>query len=412
MKRIMWLCPTPLSEIQKELGVRTYGAGWLQGISDQLRRRQDIELHYAFPQRKTKKLWRKEQNNIMFWGFYNNSSKGYQLDAERRKRIVALINQIRPDIIHIFGTEEAHARECVEVAPDAIKVLVSTQGLLSEYAKAYAKKIPIWNRLLRVGPAGSLLEEQWQFFRGGCNERAMLMQTQNVIGRTIWDKRCVQKLNPKCRYFYCSETLRAPFYEGRWDIGTANRHSIYVSQAHYPIKGFHVFLKALTEVIKHYPDTQVYVAGGKEAFQTDNAYGRYIDRLMTQHDLHNRIHVLGPLAAEEVKAQMLSSHVMAMPSLMENSPNSMGEAMLLGTPVVAAKVGGVPSLARHEKEALLYSNHSAAKLAECIERIFANDDLAQRLSQGGRKRAAKLYDRAGNLEQLLKIYETVFAEEA
>ena len=42
MKKILWVCNTPLSEIQKEVGVKNYKEGWLTGISNQLRKREDI----------------------------------------------------------------------------------------------------------------------------------------------------------------------------------------------------------------------------------------------------------------------------------------------------------------------------------------------------------------------------------
>lgn len=80
---------------------------------------------------------------------------------------------------------------------------------------------------------------------------------------------------------------------------------------------------------------------------------------------------------------------------------------MLGTPVVAARVGGIPSLVRNGREAVLYSGHSARRLAEAVKSIFRNDYLAQKLSDNGRTRAQKLYDRERNLKQLLKIYKAM-----
>ena len=407
MKKIMWLCNTPLPEIQLELGVKMRNEGWLQGISDQLRKREDIELHYVFPQGKSRRLFKKCVNNICFWGFYSNVGNGYELSQDRKRAIGKVIKEISPDIIHIFGTEFAHSLECVQAAPVGMKLIVSTQGLVSELAKVYTKKIPVMEQVLRASHSVSLLEEKYEFYRRGINERAILKEVPNVIGRTAWDKQCVKRLNPDCRYFYCSETLRGAFYEGKWNIDNIRRHSIYISQANYPIKGFHVFIKALGEVIKSFPDTRVYVAGRNVLQQTGSEYGRYINKLMEKYGVKNSIKFLGLIPAENVRERLLNVHITVMPSLLENSPNSIGEALILGTPVVAACVGGVPSLVRNEKEALLYSNHSARQLAECINRVFSNDNLARMLSYNGCRRAAKLYDRDANLEQLLEVYDAL-----
>lgn len=410
MKKIMWLCNTPLPEIQSELGVKVCGEGWLQGISDQLRKREDIELHYVFPQGKSRRLLKKCVNNIFFWGFYSNAGNGYELSQDRKGIIGKVIKEISPDIIHIFGTEFAHSLECMQAVQDRTKLIVSTQGLISELAKVYTKKIPVIEQVLHTGHSDSLLEEKYWFYKRGINERAILKEVPNVIGRTAWDKQCVKKLNPDCRYFYCSETLRGAFYEGKWNIDRVVRHSIYISQADYPIKGFHVFIEALGEVIKRFPDTCVYVAGKNVLQQTGSAYGRYINKLVEKYEVKNRIKFLGVIPAEKVRERLLNVHITVMPSLLENSPNSIGEAMLLGTPVVAARVGGIPSLVRNEKEALLYSNHSAKQLADCINRVFSNDNLARMLSHNGCRRAAKLYNRGANLEQLLGIYDALKEE--
>lgn len=407
MKRVIWLCNTPLPEMRKELGVKISGEGWLQGISDQLRRQEDVEFHYVFPQSKREKMFQRQIDNISFWGFSDNGGNHYGLSEQRKKQIRRIIEEISPDIIHIFGTEFAHSLECIQSVPDKSKIVVSVQGLVSELVKVYTKKIPIWEQVLSAGSTKSLGKAKYDFFRRGINEKAVLRITHNVIGRTAWDKQCVKKLNPNCRYFYCSETLREPFYEGNWDIRNMERHSIYISQANYPIKGFHVFLKAFPKVLKMFPDAHVYVAGSNSFLQSGDAYGKYIRRLIKKYGLEDKIVFVGILPAEKVKEYLLRVNLTVMPSLLENSPNSIGEALMLGTPVVAAGVGGIPSMVRNEKEALLYTDHSAERLAECLKRIFSNDNLARTLSRNERKRAEKLYNRMANLDALLKIYDEI-----
>lgn len=404
MKKIMWLCNTPLPEVRGELGIKVCGEGWLQGISDQLRGREDIELHYVFPQNKTTKLYKKV-TDIFFWGFYSDVGNAYDFSEKRKLCIAKIIREIKPDIIHIFGTESAHSLECIQVVPSGITIVLSVQGLVSELRKIYTKKIPIYDRYVRTDNFKSIEESKYEFYRRGINEVKILKNVSNIIGRTAWDKRCVKRINPKCQYLYCNETLRETFYDGKWDIDKIRRHSIYISQAYYPIKGFHIFLKALSKIVQNYSDVHVYVAGNRSFMQSGDTYGRYIQKLIKKYKLKEYIVFLGTLSAEEVKETLLHMHITVMPSLLENSPNSMGEALQLGTPIVAAKVGGIPSLVRDEKEALLYTGHSAKRMASCIRRIFAEDNLALRLSINGRKRAAKLYNRAANLEELLKIYE-------
>ena len=78
--------------------------------------------------------------------------------------------------------------------------------------------------------------------------------------------------------------------------------------------------------------------------------------------------------------------------------------MMIGTPVVASDVGGVKSLITHEIEGLLYQQSAYYMLADCIDRILCNDELAERLSINARKRAFLIHDPENNRNTLLDIY--------
>ena len=78
------------------------------------------------------------------------------------------------------------------------------------------------------------------------NEKKILQNVSNVIGRTEWDRKCVMSINQRCHYYHCNETLRDTFYEGSWNIENIQRYSIFVSQAYYPIKGLHILISAFT----------------------------------------------------------------------------------------------------------------------------------------------------------------------
>ena len=101
------------------------------------------------------------------------------------------------------------------------------------------------------------------------------------------------------------------------------------------------------------------------------------------------------------------SNIFVSPSSIENSPNSLGEAQLIGTPVIASYVGGVPDMAKHEKTALLYRFEEYEMLAHFIVRIFANDSLAKSLSENGRITAEKRHDKKLNTTTMLDIYRDI-----
>ncbi len=72
-----------------------------------------------------------------------------------------------------------------------------------------------------------------------------------------------------------------------------------------------------------------------------------------------------------------------LPSHIENSPNALCEAMLVGTPCIAAFVGGVPSLVRHGEEGLLYHDADPFALAGAVDRLLGDRELGEAARFGG-----------------------------
>ena len=106
-------------------------------------------------------------------------------------------------------------------------------------------------------------------------------------------------------------------------------------------------------------------------------------------------------------ARLLKSHVFLCPSAIENSPNSVGEAMLLGVPVVSSDVGGVHNLLADKSEGLLYTTADQKGLQTAIFKVFADDKLAMWLSSNAKLKASKTHDAKVNYLRLLEIYHEI-----
>ena len=100
------------------------------------------------------------------------------------------------------------------------------------------------------------------------------------------------------------------------------------------------------------------------------SYGKYLKELIEQNNLSEHIVFLGNLNAEQMKQRYLESNVFVSPSTMENSPNSVGEAMILGVPVISSKVGGVHNLLEDQKEGILYEAKNVQALSNAVIKVF------------------------------------------
>ena len=108
--------------------------------------------------------------------------------------------------------------------------------------------------------------------------------------------------------------------------------------------------------------------------------------------------------------QYLKANVFVMPSAIENSPNSLGEAMILGVPCVAANVGGISSLISHGKEGFLYQGNENHMLAYYISKVFDEPETMILLSENSRRRAMEYHDIEKNVTSYLEVYEKLMEE--
>ena len=133
--------------------------------------------------------------------------------------------------------------------------------------------------------------------------------------------------------------------------------------------------------------------------------------LTKKYHLEDKITFLGKLTPEGMKEQYLRANVFTLPSTVDNSPNSLGEAMILGTPCVAADVGGVSTMLSHGREGFLYPSSDPGMLAYDICRVFAMEDQAEALGAAAAGHAVKTHDPEKNLADLLEIYRQLSEKE-
>ena len=164
---------------------------------------------------------------------------------------------------------------------------------------------------------------------------------------------------------------------------------------------------------KVYPDATLSVTGSsfltkdlKEKLR-QSGYETYLTSLVRKYHLENKVIFLGHLSAEKMKQAYLDANVFVLPSTLENSPNSLGEAMLLGVPSAAADVGGVRNLMNQETEGLIYQSGDVDTLAEQIMTLFAMQENASTLGEAACSHARKTHDPETNLRELMKIYEEI-----
>ncbi|HBA47795.1 MAG TPA: hypothetical protein DCZ91_08340 [Lachnospiraceae bacterium] len=368
--KVLWLCNVILPVIARELHLEVSNKeGWLSGLAETvLERRQEneIELSVAFPMQGEDFPEGREIGPMRCYGFPEDVGHPEKYDENLEHVLKKIVDKVRPDVVHCFGTEYPHTLAMCRIFPRKDRLLAGFQGLCTLLAEAYFANLPedvIGRVTLRDWlRQDSLRQQQEKFVLRGNMEREIVSLAGNLTGRTRWDRENGLKWNPRARYYHMNETLRPEFYGPAWQEENCIPHSIFLSQGDYPVKGLHYMLLALPLILKRYPDTHVYVAGNslvsygtlKQKLKI-SAYGKYLRKLMEEGGLKEKVTFLGKMNAAQMRDRYLESSLFVCPSSLENSPNSLGEAMLLGMPCVCANVGGIPSLFRDGEDGIAYS---------------------------------------------------------
>lgn len=412
--RVLWLCNTVPSELCEVFGFKKhFREGWITGMLNEIKKNSDIDLGLCLPIRNPERM---KDGQTGFYQYYSFLFEGAEvLSGELTKRFVEIICDFKPDIVHIWGSEYGQSLAMVRACERAgilKNTVIHIQGLISACVPYYMNGID-YEWIERKGENGDTIENgRNRYFERGVYEVESLSKARYALGRTDWDKAYIKSISP-IDYRYCGEVLRDEFYcsDLLWDKDMCIPHSIFVTQGSYSIKGIHLLVPAIALLKSKYPDISVFISGGSVLmpdYQGEkNPYGEYLIHLMDKYDVNDIFHFVGPLGPNEMIDRFLKSNVMVISSTIENSSNSIGEAQILGVPVIASYTGGTPSLIEHGKTGLMYQMDAPYMLASYIERIFDDGDYATEIANNACKAAKKRYDPGRVSSQLYDIYKEV-----
>lgn len=413
--KIFWFTNIVLPELATALGRKPeVVGGWMSSLLDAMREQGDVEIAVATLDPEVSSLAIHLVKRVTYFRLPGGRMKVAPLAPAFIASCAGALDAFKPDIIHVHGTEDVYGL-FTALHEGACPAVVSIQGLIHVYCRHVRGGLGLGDSLV-AGRAGMLasfryLLQERQWVKRGRIEQRVIRGNGHFIGRTRWDRAHVMAVNPAAQYYHGEEMLRPAFFASRWKTGTVRRHTVFCTAAHSPLKGFHWLLYAVAMLRHEFPQINVRVAGAPwNGTEGCGYYGRYIKRLIDKLGLSRHITPLPSLSAEDVAEELRLAHVFVIPSLIDNSPNSLGEAMLVGTPCIASLVGGIPSMIDDGETALGFPSGDPEYLGDCIRRVFIEDSLALSLSAKARAVAMDRYDPAKVVAGQLEIYRLVIAD--
>lgn len=414
--KIMWIVNTIFPYPAEKMNLtKTVFGGWLISLYESLINKDigEICIVATYSGKELKKYIDKKTIYYMIPNKYDNKP-----DYETKKYWDIIMKEFDPEIIHIHGTEYPKAIPLITNYPNE-KYVVSIQGFLNSYKRVCYCNLNMFTLLKNI-TIRDLIKPKTGYMIGidykkrAKYEKKIIESVNNVIGRTEWDYAEVKAINPKINYYHGDENLRECFYKDKWNIGKIDRHTIFFSQSQAILKGFYIMLEAINILKKKYPDIKVIVAGNNildtstlKKKMKRQSYTKYLQKIIKKYDIQSNIQYTGFLDAESYKKTLLKSHVYVQASAIENSSNSLGEAMILGVPCVASNVGGTSTMLKDKEEGFLYPYTEPELLALYIDEYFKSDDICNEFSKKARKKAFKRHSWDKNANEVISAYESI-----
>jgi glycosyltransferase involved in cell wall biosynthesis len=240
-------------------------------------------------------------------------------------------------------------------------------------------------------------------------EQKILKAFNNFMGRTDWDRRITSILSPGSNYFHCDEIMRPSFYSNRWASKPGKKDIVIFSTFKNSIyKGLETVYECKQLLNHNFPEIKIEwnIAGIKHYDEICTL----VERKFNGRIKDLGINLLGPLQEEDLVNEMLKADMFVHASHIENSPNSVCEAMLLGMPVVATYAGGTASMLADMKEGLLVQDGDPYAMGGAIMELIQNKEFAKSLGDNARSRGITRNDPQRIVNDILKIYSSVVKE--
>jgi glycogen(starch) synthase len=290
--------------------------------------------------------------------------------AAARQRISAIKRDFRPDLVHV---------NCIDA------------GIFFH--------LTTWHE--HPAPMLVTLHGKWNNLQATHN--SLISKT---LGRASWVVGCSRAILEYGREFAPGIGARSSvIYNGIEALQTApgplafNPPTVLCLGRLVEDKGIDVALNAFAALSEAYPELRVLIAGDGE-LRSD------LEQQAAELGLNN-VEFLGWVSPGSVPSLINRSAIVVMPSRQDSFPLTALEAGLLGRPIVATRVGGLPEMIEDGTTGLLVESDDADALGRALSTLLDNTQRAQQMGQAARERVQRKFSWEGHVDAYDSLYRVL-----
>lgn len=418
--RVLWITNIPVAEHRTILGLPlSQSGGWIESAYQSIKDQDDLVLGLVTTYNGDTILEGTDGHNRFYvLPCFGDRTKDISDSPKNQYYWMKVIEEFRPNIIQLWGTEFSHGLCALKVAKD-IPSVVYIQGVMKELYHHYFDGMNVSERLMSTTLRSLIKKEDYWSSRRKYGKRAQIEQSiveysKNIIVENDWCASHYRSIVPGCNVFKSLLPVNNVFKQYQWTPKTMEPHTIFTTAGTNTIKGHHILLKALSIIKESYPDVMVYEPGENYYFEKSfrrrlmrDSYINYLLRLENKLGLERNVVRLGRLTPERMGEQMQKCNVFVMPSVIENHSSTLIEAMMVGAPCVSSYVGGISDYLIDGENGFFYRSDEPEMLAYRVMELFANQDVCSKISREARLSTINSRSSSNLSTDFKSIYEEI-----
>lgn len=421
--RVLWVTNILMGDYAKRLTNKPMGGLWMDALFNQLNRDDDIFYTIATTQN-VKKVSSETINDVVYYILPGGIPAKYKRSHNNAKSDwIEVFQDVKPDVIHIWGTEYSHSLPAVELAKEYnIQTVIYMQGIMKAIAKYASGNVSIGNMikyttlrdLLKFQPL--FLQKKW-FSKCAKTESKLLKKVDAIIVENLWAEAFCKSINDNLTIYKVPLNINEEFYKQNWSIQNMTPYTIICNASGPAYKGLHYLLESLRIVKIKYPNVKLFVPGrniivSKNSIrrQKKPGYWGYISDFIKKNNLDKNVVFTGYLTQKELAKRLSITNVFVLCSAIENHSSSLKEALTVGIPSIASEVGGVSEYLSFGVNGYSYRYGETDCVAHYICKIFKNESVAIKFSNTSIKKL-NVTDDLLIVEKITSMYRDVVSNE-
>ncbi|MDD5259392.1 MAG: glycosyltransferase family 4 protein [bacterium] len=170
-----------------------------------------------------------------------------------------------------------------------------------------------------------------------------------------------------------------------------------------PEKGQEYFVRAGAGLVKKYPQVKM-VFCGEPFLEVDKRYLAGVKDFVGRENIGDKVLFTGYL--DNIWPLVAALDIIVVPSLREGFGRILLEAMIMAKPIVAARVGGIPEIIHHDREALLVPPADTEALSGALEKLIKDETKRRQLGDSGQEYVRENFNQAVYFHNIAKVFHS------